>query len=788
VNKWIGILVVIIVVFSTVLTGFTHAITNSDWVTADGEPYMGSIYDSDASLYHNIKTINVGYPDFDLDSNDYPHIVWHEFSEGNKKPDITYAKWDGKNWVKANGDICTRSSGFDKISNDKGSYYSQISLDGSDTPHVTWHSNKEIYYAKWNGSSWGTPDGKPFSSQNNGNISRNGTWSYGPAIDVDSRGNPHIVWSDDNTIRYIKWDGFEWICDNGKKYNSTTNNGRISGIEKDTKAAHPEIVIDSKDNPHIVWYRNFDSNDEVIYVRWDGGKWITADGDKYDPVSNDGNVSKNETLSRYPQLDVDNNNNPHIVWLNHNQKQKYELNYLYWDGNSWVNFKGNEYNEINAEISSSTSGASSPRIAIDGNNVPHITWWSGDEVYYTQLVDGMWVDHRGDKGFSKIKTDSTLIHDPVIALDTYNLPHLVWFESKEIGYIKRKMIFDGEFKLSMDVDTDGDDEFVDKEKDVKAGDILRYRTNLEIVGGNYPMDVGYLMVSVPEGTHYVKDSASSSDTLFYTNNSGSDWFTGEPPDSIGGDIIIKWEPVNHEIISKNGEKAKSEYTFYFSVKVSDQISEADFKIRTRALFKCSNVPSAVFSDLAINKFVVSESESEPEPEPTPEPEPVPEPEPTPTPPEDEADPNPPTGEGPGCDPGLPSVHKLTFKIGEKSYTVTHGNETTAVEMDVATAIIDNRTFLPARYVTEPLSGTISWDGSEKKITCELDNSTIELWINKPTARVNGVEKQIDPDNSEVVPTIIDGRTMVPMRFLAESLGCEVEWVAETKEIILSYSK
>jgi len=34
--------------------------------------------------------------------------------------------------------------------------------------------------------------------------------------------------------------------------------------------------------------------------------------------------------------------------------------------------------------------------------------------------------------------------------------------------------------------------------------------------------------------------------------------------------------------------------------------------------------------------------------------------------------------------------------------------------------------------------------------------------------------------------IVSGRTMVPMRFLAESLGCEVEWVATTKEIILTY--
>ncbi len=90
-----------------------------------------------------------------------------------------------------------------------------------------------------------------------------------------------------------------------------------------------------------------------------------------------------------------------------------------------------------------------------------------------------------------------------------------------------------------------------------------------------------------------------------------------------------------------------------------------------------------------------------------------------------------------------------------------------------------------------------WDGDERKVTCKLvspDNhkteeykeNIVELWIDKPTARVNGVEVQIDPDNPDVVPTIINDRTMVPMSFLAESLGCEVEWVPDTKDVIITY--
>jgi len=45
---------------------------------------------------------------------------------------------------------------------------------------------------------------------------------------------------------------------------------------------------------------------------------------------------------------------------------------------------------------------------------------------------------------------------------------------------------------------------------------------------------------------------------------------------------------------------------------------------------------------------------------------------------------------------------------------------------------------------------------------------------------------IDPSNPNVVPEITNSRTMVPLRFVAESLGCEVEWLPDTKSIRITY--
>jgi len=110
------------------------------------------------------------------------------------------------------------------------------------------------------------------------------------------------------------------------------------------------------------------------------------------------------------------------------------------------------------------------------------------------------------------------------------------------------------------------------------------------------------------------------------------------------------------------------------------------------------------------------------------------------------------------------------------------------EIDVPPKIIENRTYLPIRFVVEAFGASINWNSNEKKISINFKNSIIELWINKNIASVNGNLKLIDPENPKVVPLIIDGRTMVPIRFIAENLECNVTWISETKSIIITYPK
>jgi len=127
---------------------------------------------------------------------------------------------------------------------------------------------------------------------------------------------------------------------------------------------------------------------------------------------------------------------------------------------------------------------------------------------------------------------------------------------------------------------------------------------------------------------------------------------------------------------------------------------------------------------------------------------------------------------------------LKLQIGNK---VMYVNDN-PVEIDVPPIIIEGRTYLPIRWVAEPIEANVDWSSQERKVTVSLKDKTIELWIGKYMAKVNNVDTPIDPENKKVVPMIVNGRTMLPLRFIAENLGCDVQWDGITKTITITYQQ
>jgi hypothetical protein len=110
-------------------------------------------------------------------------------------------------------------------------------------------------------------------------------------------------------------------------------------------------------------------------------------------------------------------------------------------------------------------------------------------------------------------------------------------------------------------------------------------------------------------------------------------------------------------------------------------------------------------------------------------------------------------------------------------------------MDAPPVIMESRTLLPIRYVAEPLGAVVKWDPGAERVTVSLGGKFIELWIGSNAAAVNGQNIFIDSQNPKVTPVILPpGRTMLPLRFIAENLGCRVDWDSTAYMAKVTYPK
>lgn len=99
-----------------------------------------------------------------------------------------------------------------------------------------------------------------------------------------------------------------------------------------------------------------------------------------------------------------------------------------------------------------------------------------------------------------------------------------------------------------------------------------------------------------------------------------------------------------------------------------------------------------------------------------------------------------------------------------------------------------RTFIPARFVVEPIGGSIDFEEASQKITIVREKDKIELWIGKNIAIVNGIEKNIDLIDISLCPRIENSRTYLPLRFIAENIGFLVTWDPILYQIKLQFPK
>lgn len=111
---------------------------------------------------------------------------------------------------------------------------------------------------------------------------------------------------------------------------------------------------------------------------------------------------------------------------------------------------------------------------------------------------------------------------------------------------------------------------------------------------------------------------------------------------------------------------------------------------------------------------------------------------------------------------------IIMTIGQKSMTA----DGKSIMLDAAPVIMNNRTYVSIRAITESLGGSAEWNAKERSVTLKIDEQMITLKIGTVLEKYGAA------------PLIIDNRTYVPIRFVAEELGASVVWDGQTRTVTI----
>ncbi|MDD4613858.1 MAG: stalk domain-containing protein [Caldisericia bacterium] len=126
---------------------------------------------------------------------------------------------------------------------------------------------------------------------------------------------------------------------------------------------------------------------------------------------------------------------------------------------------------------------------------------------------------------------------------------------------------------------------------------------------------------------------------------------------------------------------------------------------------------------------------------------------------------------------------LKLRIGvEKGYL-----NATPLTLDAAPYLKYNmHTMIPFRLVAESFGAKVGWLESERRVSYDFRGVHIDLWIDQLKAVITESDGRKTTKAMPAEPELKNGRTMIPLRFVAESMGMKVGWDAKLWEASLSY--
>lgn len=115
---------------------------------------------------------------------------------------------------------------------------------------------------------------------------------------------------------------------------------------------------------------------------------------------------------------------------------------------------------------------------------------------------------------------------------------------------------------------------------------------------------------------------------------------------------------------------------------------------------------------------------------------------------------------------------------EEVFLKVNGEELNSLSMPPV--ILEGYSLVPAREVFEKTGAVVSWNADREEVYVSRDNNLLVLKINSTTAYYNNKEQTM-----EIPPKLINSKTMIPVRFVSETLGYDVQWDNSTRTIIIN---
>ena len=281
------------------------------------------------------------------------------------------------------------------------------------TTTADWNTDRHILQLSYAPSSWFKLDGVTAGTTNVSNTDKN---SYAAQIALDADQNPMVIWFDMSIGRgdifFTRWSPSA----NSGQGAWTHMNGSTLGYENlsanDGYSANPRMVLTTNHDPMVVW-EDYSINDmgEILFRKWNGSAWTETV-----------NLSNNAFESLYPQIALDANQQPVVVWEDYTGGRG-DIFLKRFTSGAWQNIQN---------VSNTSGNSLSPQIAINDLNHIFVAWEDHtspqSQIKLSRSTSGStWQGIQHTKTSADIiSTEGFIARSPALTLDQNGAPIVVW--------------------------------------------------------------------------------------------------------------------------------------------------------------------------------------------------------------------------------------------------------------------------------------------------------------------------------------------------------------------------